>query len=99
MRPWFVVDTEPKISYLIANSFIFSKELGAAMVDAALNSGDQRLLDNAALRKNGQAALSKQKYQVCVAANVRISGAQIVILQIVHVQCGRACELSLACLT
>lgn len=61
VRPWFVVDKEPVISYVLSNSFIFRTELGAAMVDAALNSGDQQLLANAELRKKGQAALSRQE--------------------------------------
>lgn len=58
-RPWYVVDEPPMISYVLSNSYIFRKELGAAMVDAALNSGDKRLLENADLRAKGQAALSK----------------------------------------
>lgn len=59
-RPWFVCDQPPMISYVLSGSYIFRKELGAAMVDAALNSGDKRLLDNADLRAKGQAALAKQ---------------------------------------
>lgn len=31
------------------------------MVDAALNGGDKRLLDNASLREKGQKALEKEK--------------------------------------
>lgn len=59
VRPWFVCDSKPYISY-ISDAYIFREELGAAMVDAALNGGDQRLLDNAALRQKGQAALSSK---------------------------------------
>lgn len=59
-RPWYVVDEPPMISHVLSNSYIFRKELGAAMVDAALNSGDKRLLPNGDLRAKGQAALAKQ---------------------------------------
>lgn len=59
-RPWAVVDEPPMLSYIVSNSWIYRKELGAAMVDAALNSGDKRLLNNEDLRAKGQAALSKQ---------------------------------------
>ena len=61
IRPWFVVDDKPKIAYILDNSWIPRPELGAAMVDAALHGSNERILDNATLRKNGQAALQKQK--------------------------------------
>ena len=60
VRPWHVVDEEPTSRIKLAMGWILRKELGAAMVDAALNSSEQRLLDNAQLREKGQAALSKQ---------------------------------------
>lgn len=60
VRPWFVVDVKPYISYILSNSWIYRKELGAAMVDAALNSGEERVINNAELRVKGQAALKLQ---------------------------------------
>ena len=62
VRPWFVCDEKPYIGHVLGpNSYIFRTELGAAMVDAALNGGEPRLLDNTTLRVKGQAALEKQK--------------------------------------
>ena len=60
VRPWMVVDKPPFLSYVLSNSWIYRYELGAAMVDAAVNGGEVQLLDNAPLRQKGQAALAKQ---------------------------------------
>jgi hypothetical protein len=53
------VDEKPKIQSKITDGWIFRAELGAAMVDTALNGGGPRLMDNAMLRATGQAALEK----------------------------------------
>ena len=59
-RPWFVVDEKPRIDYVWSNGWIFREDLAAGMVDAAINGGEPRLLDNAALRTKGQGALKMQ---------------------------------------
>jgi hypothetical protein len=59
-RPWHVVDQPPMQRYL-SDAWILREELGAAMLDAALNGNDARILDNAALRSKGQKALEKHK--------------------------------------
>jgi hypothetical protein len=45
----------------LSDAWILREELGAAMLDAALNGNDARILDNAALRSKGQKALEKHK--------------------------------------
>lgn len=58
VRPWFVVDERPKVAYVFGdNSWILREELGAAMVEAAVNGGESRLLDNATLKFNGRKVL------------------------------------------
>lgn len=61
IRPWQVTDQAPtnKMTQWIfgENTWIYRKELGAAMLDAAMNGCDQRVLDNMTLRANGQEAL------------------------------------------
>ena len=59
VRPWRVVDEVPSFSN--TNSWLYRKELAAAMVDSAINGGEPRLLDNATLRAKGQAALKKDQ--------------------------------------
>ena len=61
VRPGFVCDAVPYIGRVWPSSYIFREELGAAMLDAALNGSEQRLLDNATLREKGQAALKSEK--------------------------------------
>ncbi|KAK5174214.1 uncharacterized protein LTR77_001294 [Saxophila tyrrhenica] len=56
-RPWHVVDEPPRIRFLVSNSWIYKDELGAAMVDAALNGGGERIMDNAPMRERGQKAM------------------------------------------
>ena len=60
IRPWHVVDEPPFISKIVSNSWIYRTELGAAMVDAALNGNNERIINNAELRTKGQAALGQQ---------------------------------------
>ena len=60
VRPWMVVDSPPKLSYVLSNCYILRIELAAAMVDAALNGSNESLLDNAPLREKGQQALSSK---------------------------------------
>ena len=60
VRPWYVATTEPSIRYIFGNnSFILQDHLGAAMVDVALNGGNDRIIDNAELKRRGQATLEK----------------------------------------
>ena len=57
-----MVDTKPYIAHLLGeNSYIYRPEIGAAMVEAALNGGEPRLLSNTMMRQQGQAALERQK--------------------------------------
>jgi hypothetical protein len=61
-RPWFVADEKPRIAYALGeNSWIVRDELAAAMVDAALNGGEPRLMDNATLKEKGRLALERTK--------------------------------------
>jgi hypothetical protein len=62
VRPWFVVDEKPRIGYVFGdNSWVLRPELGAAMVDAALNGGRERIISNTELRRIGQKVLEKTK--------------------------------------
>ncbi|KAK3684699.1 hypothetical protein LTR37_020029 [Vermiconidia calcicola] len=61
-RPWFVVDSPPMSRYLLGEaSWILREELAAAMVDAALRGGEERLLGDGALRRKGQEAIGREK--------------------------------------
>ncbi len=61
VRPWHVVDQPPMIRHVVANSWILREELAAIMVEAALNGGLPRLLDNATMRIKGQEAIEREK--------------------------------------
>jgi hypothetical protein len=56
-----VVDQKPYVGYVLSNSWIYRDELAAAMVEAALNGGEPRLMSNATMRVNGQRALERVK--------------------------------------
>ena len=61
-RPWFVADAKPNVSYALGeNSWILREDLAAAMVDAALEGGEPRLMDNATLKEKGRLALERTK--------------------------------------
>ena len=59
VRPWFVVDVPPKVRFIFPGAWIYRDTLGAAMLDAALNGGEPRVLENTALNARDQAALEK----------------------------------------
>jgi hypothetical protein len=61
VRPWHVVEQPPMIRYIASNSWIYREELAAVMVDAAVNGGLPRLLDNATMRIKGQEAIAREK--------------------------------------
>lgn len=61
VRPWFVVDEPPRTRFVFPGAWIFRPVLGAGMLDAALNGGEPRLMDNTALKARGDAALAKLK--------------------------------------
>lgn len=62
VRPWFVVDAKPYVGYVLGeNSWILRSELGAAMVDAAVNGGYERVLSNTRMREIGQEVLKREK--------------------------------------
>lgn len=56
-----MVDQKPYVGYVLSNSWIYRDELAAAMVEAALNGGEPRLMSNAMMRVNGQKALERVK--------------------------------------
>ncbi|KAK3711108.1 hypothetical protein LTR37_009895 [Vermiconidia calcicola] len=61
-RPWFVLDSPPMSRFLLGEaSWIYREELAAAMVDAALEGGEERLLGDGALRRKGQEAIGREK--------------------------------------
>ncbi|KXT12216.1 hypothetical protein AC579_3443 [Pseudocercospora musae] len=55
-RPGFVTVREPTLSLVLGNLHIPVGELAAAMVDAAVNGSQKRILENAAPRRLGKAA-------------------------------------------
>jgi len=59
-RPWHVVNEPPMMSNFVNNSYILIPELGAAMLDAAMNGSEQGIMDNAFMRTKGQQALKVQ---------------------------------------
>ena len=62
VRPWFVVDQKPYVGYVFGdNSWVLRTELGAAMVDAAVNGGYDRVINNTQLRSIGQKVLERTK--------------------------------------
>lgn len=62
VRPWFVVDAKPYAGYVLGdNSWILRSELGAAMTDAAVHGGNERVLSNTRMREIGQQVLKRGK--------------------------------------
>ena len=62
VRPWFVADAKPRLAYALGeNSWILRDALAAAMVDAALEGGEPRLLDNTTLKEKGRLSLERTK--------------------------------------
>lgn len=60
-RPWYVVPKQPAISNVLGeNSYILIPQLGAAMVDAAINGSEKVYMDNAFMKAKGQQALKVQ---------------------------------------
>lgn len=52
-RPWHVVD-EPLTGFKLINEYILRPELGAAMTDAVLNGGVERIMTNEEMKERGQ---------------------------------------------
>ena len=62
VRPWFVVDEKPYAGYVLGdNSWVLRTELGAAMCDAAVQGGNERVISNTELRRIGQKVLERTK--------------------------------------
>ena len=62
VRPWFVIEgDQPNMMQRYLGAYIPREELGAAMVDAALNGSKKQILENADCREKGRAALKGLK--------------------------------------
>lgn len=60
-RPWIVANEPPAASKALGeNSYILIPQLGAAMVDAAVNGSERVYMDNAFMKEKGAQALKVQ---------------------------------------
>lgn len=59
-RPWYVVEQPPAVSRVLGeDSYIFTPELGAAMVEVAREGCGREVMENAFMKGLGREALAK----------------------------------------